>query len=463
MRVFLIQAATYFPETEKCFAVGLLQLAAYLRDRAGHEVGFFDMQPDVASPEPVLRALSAFRPDVVGIGAMTTDARVMHEVAAAIKQAQPDLPIMAGGPHPTTYPDDTLSRGHIDYAITGEGEIGAAALLRHLVGEIKREEVPNLAVRDNGKLLCNAAAPWIENLDQLPFAAYDLIDLEPFYRIPRTGVIWARRRYAAVATSRGCPYRCAYCHRIQGKKYRPRSPEHVVAELRQLVERHQIGEIVFVDDMFNLQLERVRKLCRLIREAGLDLKLAFPIGLRGDIMDEETVRALVGAGMFRCMYAVETALPRLQALIGKNLAIDKVMDIIDVTNRYGVLTHGTFMLGFPTESEQEARATVDLACRSKLATAAFFRVIPFGNTPLVDLARQHGATLPTDFDCFEFHKSKINVSPMPDAMLDRIKKSAYVRFYLNPRRLWRVITRLPQPHRNLPRLFAIWVRKSFFW
>jgi radical SAM superfamily enzyme YgiQ (UPF0313 family) len=463
MRVFLIQAATYFPETEKCFPVGLLQLAAYLRDRAGHEVGVFDMQPDVRSPEPVLRALQAFRPEVVGISALSTDARVLHAVAAAVKQARPDLPIMAGGAHPTTYPENTLSPGQVDYVIAGEGELGAAALLRYLAGEITRDDVPNLVVRDDGRLVRNAPAPWIENLDALPFAAYDLLDLEPFYRIPRTGVIWARRRYAAVATSRGCPYHCAYCHQILGKKYRPRSPAHVVTELRQLVERHRIGEIVFVDDMFNLQRERVQELCRLMCEAGLDLKLAFPIGLRGDIMDEETVRALVGAGMFRCMYAVETASPRLQSLIGKNLAIDKVMDIIEVTNRYGVLTHGTFMLGFPSETEAEARATVDLACRSKLATAAFFRVIPFGDTPLVELARQYGAKLPADFECYEFHKSKINISTMTDAVLDRIKKRAYLRFYLNPRRIGRILFRLPRWTSNLPRLVAMWVRKSFFW
>ncbi len=462
MRVFLIQAATYFPETEKCFPVGLLQLAAYLR-RAGHELGVFDMQPDVRTPKPAVRAAQAFRPDVVGIGALTTDERVLQAVAAAIKQALPGVPVMAGGPHATTYPADTLAAGNIDYIIAGEGEIGTAALLRHLAGEVAREEVPNLIVKNGDGLLRNEPAPWITDLDALPFAAYDLADLEAFYRIPRTGVIWARRRYAAVATSRGCPYHCAYCHQILGKIHRPRSPQHVVAEMKQLVERHQIGEIVFVDDMFNLDRQRVQTMCRLMREAGLDLKLAFPIGLRGDIMDEETVRALVGAGMFRCMYAVETASPRLQKLIGKNLGIDKVMNIIEVTNRYGVLTHGTFMLGFPTETEAEARATVDLACRSKLATAAFFRVIPFGNTPLADLARQHGAVLPTDFGAYEFHKSKINVSAMSDEVLDGLKKAAYQRFYLHPRRVWRILTRLPRWTSNLPRLFAMWVRKSFLW
>jgi len=246
-------------------------------------------------------------------------------------------------------------------------------------------------------------------------------------------------------------------------RWRPRGPANVVTELERLVKDFRIGEIIFVDDMFNLDKGRVLEMCRLMIDKRLDLQFAFPIGLRGDIMDEETIVALKRAGMFRAMYAVETASPRLQKLIEKNLNIEKVLRVIELTNRHGVLSHGTFMLGFPTETEAEARATVRLAARSKLATAAFFRVIPFVNSRLVDLAREHGAVRPDDFTRFEFHKSKINVSPMPDATVDRLKKRAYFRFYLNPIRFWRMLRRLPQPLENLPHLFAIWWRKTFLW
>jgi radical SAM superfamily enzyme YgiQ (UPF0313 family) len=463
LRLLLVQAATYFPETEKCFPVGTLQLAAYLREHARCDVRFFDMQLDVKDPGPVLAAVAREKPDLVGISAMTVDHEAMHAVAAAIKQEHPNLPIVAGGSHPTSYPEDTLARGDIDFAIAGEGELGATALLEHLRGERPIEEVPNLSWLEGSELRRNEPAPYIDDLDSLPFAAYDLLDPEPYYRIPRTGVIWARRRYAAVATSRGCPYRCAYCHRVLGKRWRPRSPRHVADELEQLVARYGVGEIIFVDDMFNLDKARVQELCREIIARKLDLRFAFPIGLRGDIMDEATIRALTEAGMFRCMYAVETASLRLQKLIKKNLDVDRVLDVIDITNRYGVLTHGTFMLGFPTETEAEVRDTIDLAVRSKLATAAFFRVIPFGNTELAAIAREHGAQLPTDLSCYEFHKSKLNVSLVPDDQLDRLKKDAYFRFFLRPARLLRVLRRLPNPLQNLPHLIAIWWRKTFVW
>jgi radical SAM superfamily enzyme YgiQ (UPF0313 family) len=463
VRFFLVMAADYFPETEKCFPVGVLQLAAYLRERAGCEVGFFDMQLNVRDAGPVVAAIERFRPEVVGLSALTTDHAALHAVAKAVKERWPALPVVAGGPHATTYPDDVMARGHVDFIIAGEGEHGAAALVRHLRGEVRADDVPNLIWRRNGELRHNEPAPYIDDLDALPFAAYDLPNLEAYYRIPRAGVIWARRRYAAVSTSRGCPYRCAYCHQLLGKRYRPRGAANVVAELERLKRDYDIGEIVFVDDMFNLQRDRVQAICRLMIERRLDLKFAFPIGLRGDIMDEPTIRALAQAGMFRCMYAVETASPRLQTLIGKHLQLDRVREVIELTNRYGVLTHGTFMLGFPTETEAEARATVQWALASRLATAAFFRVIPFGNTDLARLAVEAGATLPTDFTRFEFHKSKINVSRMSDAVLDRLKKRAYLRFFLNPVRLWRTVRRLPQPWRNLPHLAAIWWRKTFVW
>lgn len=463
MRFFLIQAATYFPESEKCFPAGTLQLAAYLREHAHCHLGFFDMQPNVRGVAPVLAALDRFGPDAVGISAMSVDHAVLKDLAAAIKKRHPELPIVAGGAHPTTYAEDTLSTGDIDFVITGEGELGAAALVRHLRGELPRDQVPSLVWRDNGTVRRNDPAPLIDDVDSLPFAAYDLVDLEPFYNIPRTGVIWARRRYAAISTSRGCPYRCAYCHQILGKRWRARSPRNVVDEIEQLVARYRIGEIIFLDDMFNLDKKRVQEICRELHARRLDLKFAFPIGMRGDIIDEPTIRALVGAGMFRCMYSVETASPRLQKLVNKNLDIERVLEAIRITNRHGVLTHGTFMLGFPTETEAEVRDTIALARRSELATAAFFRVIPFGNSELVDIARRYGKEVPDDYSRFEFHKTTLNISPIPDEHLDRLKKRAYFWFYVSPRRLWRTLRRLPRPWSNLPHLVTIWWRKTFVW
>ena len=353
---------------------------------------------------------------------------------------------------------------NVDCLVAGEGEIPFLRLVQSLLdGNGSPEGILGLAYRRNGEVVTNGPQPYHEDLDRLPFPAYDLVPLEVYHRLPRVGVIFARRRYATMISSRGCPYRCAYCHGMHGRKNRVRSPENVVAEIRELKERYRIEEIVFVEDMFNLQPERTREIARRIIDEGLDIRMSFPIGLRGDIMEEQTVRLLRDAGMYRCMYAVETASPRIQKLIRKNLHVDKVLDIIERTARLGVLTHGAFMLGFPSETEEEARKTVDTAVASSLHTAAFYRVVPFKGTYLHELAGREGVHVPEDYDTFEFHKTKLNVSRMDDATLDRMKKTAYRRFYLSPRRFWRTWHLLPNKGVLLPELVRTFLRKAVLW
>jgi len=462
-RILLVHAAGYFPESEKAPPLGLLYLASYLRARTDVEVRIVDMQLNYRDETPVVRAAEEARPVLVGISAMTANARQMHMVARRIKERLPDVPVVVGGAHPSSYPEETLQDPTIDFLVAGEGEEPLLKLVRWLEGGEQLENIRGLSYRVDGTVVSNPPMPYHERLDDLPFPCYDLVPLEEYHRLPRVGVIFARKRYATMISSRGCPYRCAYCHNIHGKRNRVRSPENVVAEIEELVGRFGIGEIVFVEDMFNLYPERTREIARRIVAAGLDIRMSFPIGLRGDIMDEETVKLLKDAGMYRCMYAIETASPRLQRLIRKNLDVDKVLGIIEKTARMGILTHGAFMLGFPTETAEEARHTVDAAVRSSLHTAAFYRVVPFKGTYLAELAEADGKEIERTFERFEFHKTKLNVSRMSDEVLDRCKKSAYRRFYLDPRRMVRTLRLLPNKTEIIPELVRIFIRKAFVW
>jgi anaerobic magnesium-protoporphyrin IX monomethyl ester cyclase len=138
--------------------------------------------------------------------------------------------------------------------------------------------------------------------------------------------------------------------------------------------------------------------------------------------------------------------------------------VIAYTREQGVMVHGSFMLGFPTETEADAEATIRWALDSRLHTAAFYRVIPYWGTELSRMAAAQGARLPENLERYEFHKSSdINVSAMPDEVLTRVRRSAYRRFYLSARRLASIFRVLPNRRTLLPRLFALWVRKAFVW
>ena len=464
MNVFLVQAAAYSPTTERSMPLGIMYLASFLRERSACRVGLFDMQLGARTTAPAVAAARAFGPDLIGIGGMTPDARVMDSLARDFKAAFPTVPIVAGGVHATNASAEVMKNDSIDFLIAGEGEIGCAALVEHLEGKRREEQVPGLFYRRDGNLISNEPAPFVDDLDSLPRPAYDLIDLDAYFRIPRCGVIYSNYRYAAVVSSRGCPYRCAYCHKILGSKWRPRSAESAVDEMEWLARDYWIGDFVIMDDLFNLDPDRINRMARLILDRRLKVKLSFPIWLRGDIMTEESVRLLARAGMFRCMYAVETASDRLQKMIHKNNDLEKIKRIIEYTRAQGVMVHGSFMLGFPTETEAEARATVEWALRSRLHTAAFYRVIPFQGTDLCRMANEYGVKIPENPEGFEFHRANVvNVSAMPDLTINRLKREAYRRFYFSFARLWCIFQVLPNKWRTIPALFAIWIRKAFLW
>lgn len=464
LRVFLVQASGYAPETERSMPLGILYLAAVLRRDYQCTVRLFDMQLGARSVEPVLAAAREFAPGLIGIGGMTNDAPVIEALTVAMKAAFPQTPLVIGGAHATHYAEEILTRTPADYLIVNEGETALGALVDHLRGRRSLADTPNLVFRQDGRLAQTGPAPFLDDLDALPFPAYDLLDLEAYYRLPRCGVIYRRRRYAAIVTSRGCPYRCAYCHQVHGKKWRAHGATYVADQIEWLAQTFGIGDFVVMDDLFNASESRLRELAEAILARGLKIGLSFPIGLRGDLMTEDGVRWLKKAGMFRCMYAVETSSERLQAMIGKNNKLDKLRRIIEFTRSQGVMVHGSFMLGFPTETEAEARATVRWALDSALHTAAFYRVIPFRGTELHRLAREAGARFADDPKAYEFHKAnEVNVSLIPDGALNRLKREAYRRFYLSPRRLWGIWGVLPNRVRLLPTLFAMWVRKALVW
>jgi anaerobic magnesium-protoporphyrin IX monomethyl ester cyclase len=235
----------------------------------------------------------------------------------------------------------------------------------------------------------------------------------------------------------------------------------VLAEIDLLVTRHGVKELVFMDDIFNFRPARAKAIAQGLIDRGYDLALTFPNGFRGDILDEELVVLLKKAGMYRCMVAVESASPRLQKVMKKNLKIDKVAKIVDFIAAQGVMVHGAFMLGFPTETEEEMEQTIEWAAKSSFHTAAFFRVIPFKGTELFTQVEHAGYELPTDWSSYEPYQAKINLSAVPEEKIFKLRKKAYRRFYWNPRRLFDIFRLIPQKRTMIPYLTLLFARRAY--
>lgn len=463
-RIVLVQ--TFHPYTQHTHVhpLGIMAIASAVREAGFDDIHIVDMKAENWTAQQALEALRELKPDVVGLSAMTYEAGCLHELARLIKQELGSrVTVVAGGPHPSVADDDVMKDTAVDFCVRGEGEHTFIELMqgvttlrsdwdgclgitwRNLDGDVVREP--------------DRSAP--DDLDELPMPAWDLIDHPKYHNMPRGGLIYAHKEFATMFSSRACPWRCTYCHNSYGKKFRARSAESVLAEIDYLVKNHGVKELVFMDDIFNLRPERATAIAKGLIERNYNLKMTFPNGLRGDILTEDLVLLLKKAGMYRCMVAVESSVPRIQKVMKKNLKIDKVKHIVDFIAKQDVLVHGAFMLGFPTETEDEMNATIEWAADSAFHTAAFFRVIPFKGTQLFEEVEHAGFDLPSNWEAYEPYQTDINLSKAPETTITKLRNRAYRRFYFKPSRLWQIFKLIPNKASMLPYLTVLFAQRAY--
>jgi radical SAM superfamily enzyme YgiQ (UPF0313 family) len=443
-RILLIKCSEYdtYP-----FAMsppmGLMYLSASLKRDGGHRVKILDTRLGLLTAEQVARKARAFKPDIIGLGAILLESRCFHEYAAALHRALPGVSIVAGGPYASTDPDAVLKDPAVACAVLGEGEATITDLARAMECNDPWKHLPGLALRGNGALTINPQREYIRDLDALPFPDWDAADLAGYARAHRFSNL-APGPYMTVFTSRSCPYHCIYCHSFFGKSFRARSPESVFEEIRTLHDRYGIRDIEILDDCFNLDRARALEICERIARSRMKLRLSFPNGVRSDRLDPELIAMLKAAGTCYMAVAIETASPRLQKYIRKNLDLDKARDAMGRTVAAGIFCHGYFMLGFPTETRREMQQTIDFAATSPLHTASFFVVKAVPGTELHQIAR-NGTRYKKANNSKEFAYTSLNYScsELGRGTLQLMYRRAYRQFYSKPERMVRIAADFP--------------------
>ncbi len=440
MKILLAKAA-HITSTQVAIIppLGLLYIAGSIRkDRPDDLIRIIDCR--IESDQEFSRIVAEWKPDVIGISAITVESGHALELAEISKAASPDSVVVMGGPHPTSYNDEVLSNPSVDYTVLHEGEITFLRLLDALERGAPVDNVNGIGLRDaDGLPSSTVAREFVQDLDQIPHPAWDMVDFSRYEKVKSMSLIGARR-VAPIFTSRACPYRCTYCHNMFGKKFQKRSVENVLDEMEILVHQYGVQRFEIIDDIFNIDKIRTAEILQGILDRGLDVKLSFPNGLRGDLLTEELVDLFARAGTEFVSLAIETASPRLQKYIRKHIKLDKIQDVIGWFVERKVFTNCFYMLGFPTETVAEMRQTIDFACRQPSHTAMFFIVTPFNGTELVDQVKDIDADYHLDFNRYAYHETDLNVSGnIPTNVLQRSIKVAYLRFLSNPIRLFRLV------------------------
>ncbi|MEI7936118.1 MAG: radical SAM protein [Verrucomicrobiota bacterium] len=452
MRVLLILAGrrTFFRPVSP--PLGILQLAGYLRSRLKNlEIRIADQRAADCPVDEVVSQAAEFAPDVVGISCTTPDCDTVVALSSGIRHALPKALLMIGGAHASAFGAELMDTTCADCVVIGEGELTCEHVLQ-IWQESSRDfsAVPGLVWRSaDGECVSNPGpVPVIEDLDTLPFPAYDLIDLRRYWRLWSMTVHPPPRRYISMFTSRGCPYRCIYCHEIFGKRFRAQSPERIVAELEHYVRAYGIKEVEFFDDIFNLQGRRVIEFSELMRRRNLRVSISFPNALRTDMLTPEVADALADAGTRMAALALESGSPRIQELIGKRLNIPKYLDGVAMLAKRRVFTYAFVMFGFPTETAADMELTVETLRQSRLHSLNAFVVTPYPKTELFDLAmRLHPERMTgigyagTDYEKLPC----VNLSDVSDEVLTAYMRKAYSTLFLNPFRALRIVRDFPRP------------------
>lgn len=424
---------------------GILYVAASLRARLGADVRVIDALLETDILAAVRRAVRELSPCAVGVGALTAELFLANRIASVVKEESPSTPVVLGGPHASSDPAGTLDDPSVDAVVVGEGEETFTELISVICSEgpdwMRPEilrRVDGLAFRAPGGVELSAPRAFIQDLDALPFPAWDLIDYRRYWKLYGMAS-QSKRPYLTMFTSRGCPYHCVFCHHIFGKSFRARSPENVAEETAQAL-RLGAKHIEVLDDIANFDPNRFDGMLQLMLERGLNPVLSFPNAVRADLLRESSLDLLKRVGAGEVSVAVETASQRLQKLIRKDLRLDKVSRAIDMMEARKIATRGFFMLGLPTETRAEMQETMRFARNSRLHFAVFFVPNPYRNTELYEMYSRAGK-LPQGLNPidYEYISAPFNASEVPDPEFHRMYRWAYYGFYLNAARAFRVL------------------------
>lgn len=416
--------------------LGLMYLSSYIKQR-GHEAKIVDMSAENLTEVQYTRILEEYTPDVVGFTVTTPLSKYSHQLADIAKQTIKGIRVIFGGPHPTAVPSEELNDTNIDCVVRGEGEATFYKILDQQFEGL--QEINGISYVDNGRIVHNPNERFIENLDALPFPAYELIDIKRYYFVD------ARKHpLAPILTSRGCPYGCVYCNKnIFGYKFRYRSAKNVVDEIEFLQEEYKVKEIHVLDDGFTTIPERVLEICDEIENRGIELLLDCANGIRVNTITEELLSRMKDVGFYKVAFGIESGDPNILKNIKKRITIDQVQNAVKIAKNVGLDVWGFFMIGLPGETRESVEKTVNLAIDLDLDIAKFYITTPLPGTELFEDWKSKDYIKDFDWSKYSFYNEPIYEHPnIPPSELLELHKYCFRKFYFRPKYIFKKVMKI---------------------
>lgn len=349
--------------------IGTLYAAALMRQE-GHIVSLLDTM-FAYGPEEVILPLQKYRPDFFvvyddGFNYLTKMCLTnMREAAFEMMKfaKQSGCTVIVSSSDATDHFEQYLQEG-ADYVILGEAEQTLAELVTAInnapagsIGSTDFLTIPGLAYQQQGAVIKTMRRTVMKELDELPFPAWDIIDIEPYRKM------WLKNKgYFSMnmATTRGCPFKCNWCAKpIYGNRYNSRSPQNVVAELKMLKEKFAFDHIWFCDDIFGLKPGWVHEFANLLEKEQLTFK--FKIQARADLLlQQDYIHDLARAGCENIWMGAESGSQNILDAMDKGTRVEQIFEATQLLKKNKIHPSFFIQFGYPGETKQDIIKTIDM-------------------------------------------------------------------------------------------------------
>ena len=401
--------------------------------REGHDARLYDFPARGWDKHRLAPLAREFRPHAAILDCTTPSVYSDLDCAALIRRAAPDCRIYMVGPHASAEPEDTLraAGGMVDAVAIGEYDHTVRDLVQS--GGEKLASVPGIAYLEGGQLRRTPPRPLIDDLDGLPFPAWDQINIWQYFD---GGKLYP---YISVISGRGCPFRCNFClwpQVMHGTRYRLRSPQSVVDELEydlKLFSGLRFGEFFFEDDTFTVDSARAATICEEILRRGL--RITWSVNSRATLDDGELMRLMKRAGCRELLVGFESGDPAMLRRMNKKLKLPQARRFMELAHAAGLDVHGCFVLGYPGETEQSMQRTVEFALSLGLHTVQFSAAAPFPGTEFYEQCQRDGLLVARSWEDWLRDGEQagvINLPGLDKQTVDHHVDAGLMRFYFRP-------------------------------
>ncbi len=422
-------------------------LAAFIREK-GYSVAIIDADAEDWTVEHTADRIVQYNPLLVGISAIganpsassTPKMPAISLLLNNLRSKGSKIKTFLYGIHPSALPEKTLIEEHVDFICKGECFYTVPRLVDALKLKDEKYEIDGLWYRRDDQVISNGWGKLVEDINELPFAAWDLLPMQ-LYRAHNWHCFQYldhRQPYAVIYTSLGCPYSCTYCniHTLYDGKSRVRfrSPQKVVEEIDFLVRQYNVKNIKILDELFVLKKSRVLEFCDLIIKRGYDLNIwAYA---RVDTVNEKILKKMKQAGINWLAYGVESGSKMVRDGVHKGkFEQNTIVKAIEMTKMAGINIIGNYMFGLPDDDHSTMRATLDLAKSLNCEYANFYSTMAYPGSRLYEKSIENGVKMPDSW--LGFSQLGEETFPLPTKYLSnvevlRFRDKAFQEYFSNP-------------------------------